>query len=145
LNRRKRRKQFKKVFGMNPEQYEKWMREHWPEILAAKTKASAEAIRDGLMRLGEEVGAAAVQIGKDLAEWAEEIRTAAGFMETDNLIRDANIMPEGADKNLLKHKEIRVDRYGSAYDFYYDEANDEYFMEILQEGEKRDGENGVDP
>lgn len=145
MNRRQRRKQFKRVFGMNPEQYEKWVREHWPEILAAKTKESAEGIKKGLMVLAEEVGEAAKRISKDIAAWGEEIRAAAGFIETDNMIRGAAILPEGADKNLLKHKGIRVDRYGAAYDFYYDEANDEYFMEILQEGEKKDGKDGADP
>ena len=52
-------------------------------------------------------------------------------------------MPEGTDKDLLKHIGIRMDRDGWAYDFYYDEANEVYFVEILQEGEAKDGTVGT--
>ena len=129
---------------MNPEQYEKWVREHWPEILAEKTKSSAEALRDGFIILAEEVRKAVKWISKDIDAWGEEIRVAAGFIETDNMLRKSFPIPEGLDKNLLKHIGIRMDRYGAAYDFYLDEANEKYFIEILQEGEKRDEKNGID-
>ena len=144
MNRRQRRKQFKKVFGMDPEQYEKWVREHWPEILAEKTKASAETLRDGFMILAEEVRKGVERISKDIDAWGEEIRVAAGFIETDNMLRKASPIPKGLDQNLLKHIGIRMDRYGDVYDFYFDETNEKYFIEILQEGEKNDGTDGID-
>lgn len=67
MNRRKRRKQFKRIYGMYPEQYEKWVREHLSEIVAA--------------RLKEELEEAAKIICKGIDAWKEEIRAAAEFME----------------------------------------------------------------
>lgn len=67
MNKRKRRKQFKRIYGMYPEQYAKWMREHWPEIIA--------------IRLREELKEAAKTIRKGIDAWKEEIRAAAEFME----------------------------------------------------------------
>lgn len=67
MNRRKRRKQFKRIYGMYPEQYEKWVREHLSEIVAA--------------RLKEELEEAAKIIRKGIDAWKEEIRAAAEFME----------------------------------------------------------------
>ena len=141
MNRRQRKKQFKRIYGMNPKQYEKWMQKHWPEILKHRAENGAEAIREGFKRLGEMVKEAAQILSESLSTWAEEIQVAAGFQETDNMLRKSNLLPEGADKELLKHIGIRMDRYGWAYDFYYDEANDEYFVEILQEGGAKDGNN----
>lgn len=139
MNRRKRKKQFKRIYGMNPKQYEKWMQKHWPEILKQRADAGAEAIRDGMKAFGEMAKEAMQIFSESMSTWAEEIQVAAGFMETDNMLRKSNILPEGAEKELLKHIGIRMDRYGWAYDFYYDEANDEYFVEILQEGGAKDG------
>ena len=141
MNRRQRKKQFKRIYGMNPKQYEKWMQKHWPEILKQRAENGAEAIREGFKRLGEMVKEAAQIFSESLSTWAEEIQVAAGFQETDNMLRKSNLLPEGVDKELLKHIGIRMDRYGWAYDFYYDEANDEYFVEILQEGGTKDGNN----
>ena len=133
------------MHGMNPKQYEKWMQQHWPEILKKRTEAGAEAIREGFKRLGEMAKEAAQVFSESLSAWAEEIQVAAGFQETDNMLRKSNLLPEGADKELLKHIGIRMDRYGWAYDFYYDEANEEYFVEILQEGGAKDGNYDDDP
>lgn len=141
MNNRQKKKQFKKIYGMNPKQYEKWMQEYWPEILKQRAEAGAEAIREGFKRLGEMAKEAAQIFSESLSAWAEEIQVAAGFQETDNMLRKSNILPDGADKELLKHIGIRMDRYGWAYDFYYDEANDEYFVEIMQEGGAKDGNN----
>lgn len=141
MNRRQRKKQFKRIYGMNPKQYEKWMQKHWPEILKQRAENGAEAIREGFKRLGEMAKEAAQILSESLSTWAEEIQVAAGFRETDNMLRKSNLLPEGVDKELLKHIGIRMDRYGWAYDFYYDEADDEYFVEILQEGGAKDGNN----
>lgn len=124
---------------MNPKQYEKWMQKHWPELLKQRANAGAEAIRQGLKEFGEMAKEAMQIFSESLSAWAEEIQVAAGFQETDNMLRKSNLLPEGTDKELLKHIGIRMDRYGWAYDFYYDEANNEYFVEILQEGGEKDG------
>lgn len=116
MNRRQKKKQFKKMYGMNPKQYEKWMQEHWPEILKQRVEAGAEAIREGFKRLGEAAKEAAQILSESLNTWAEEIQVAAGFQETDNMLRKSNILPDGADKELLKHIGIRMDRYGWAKD-----------------------------
>jgi hypothetical protein len=116
VNRRQKKKQFKKMYGMNPKQYEKWMQEHWPEILKQRVEAGAEAIREGFKRLGEAAKEAAQILSESLNTWAEEIQVAAGFQETDNMLRKSNILPDGADKELLKHIGIRMDRYGWAKD-----------------------------
>ncbi len=134
MNRRQRKKAFKKVFGMNPAQYEKWYREHWPEIARKSIQENVDVINEGLKELGSRAVEAAKILRKGMDEWAEEIRAAAGFIETDNMLRKSSPMPEGADKKLLKHIGIRVDRCGAAYDFYYDEANEAYFAEVLPEG-----------
>nr|DAG14611.1 MAG TPA: hypothetical protein [Caudoviricetes sp.] len=104
------------MYGMNPKQYEKWMQEHWPEILKQRVEAGAEAIREGFKRLGEAAKEAAQILSESLNTWAEEIQVAAGFQETDNMLRKSNILPDGADKELLKHIGIRMDRYGWAKD-----------------------------
>lgn len=145
MNRRQRKKAFKKIFGMSPEQYEKWYRENWSEIISEAIQRNTDALNKGLKEFKKEMADAIEIVKMVIDRWAEEIRAAAGFIETDNMISRSSPMPEGTDKNLLKHIGIRMDRYGSAYDFYYDEANEEYFMEILQEGEKKDGKNGIDP
>lgn len=67
MNRRQRKKAFKKAFGMNPAQYAKWYREHWHEIIGIR-------LREGL----EE---AAKIIREGIDAWKEEIRAAAEFME----------------------------------------------------------------
>ena len=135
MNKRQRKKQFKKIFGMNPKQYDTWMEECWPGFI----KERADHIAAALNGIAEAAKEAAKIIMEGIETLAEEMKTAAGFMETDEMIRKAHIMPEGTEKELLQHIGIRMDRYGWAYDFYYDEANKAYFMEILQEGGKRDG------
>lgn len=145
MNRRQRKKAFKKVYGMNPAQYKKWYKEHWREIVSETIQRNTDALNEGMKELGRVVADAVETAKAGINKWAEEIRVAAGFIETDNMLRKSSPMPEGADKTLLKHIGIRMDRYGAAYDFYYDEANEEYFIEILQEGERKDGKDGIDP
>lgn len=62
MNRRQRRKQFKRIYGMNPEQYAKWVREHWPEIIATRMreelKEAAKIIHEGIDARKEEIRAA---------------------------------------------------------------------------------------
>lgn len=138
MNRRQKKKYFKKIYGMNPKEYERWEREEMPKILREKGIVNQEIMKEGFERAVSWLGEATKDIVKmfeeGLDKWAEEIRVAAGFMETENMIRKSNLLPEGTDKELLKHIGIRIDRHGYAYDFYYDEANEEYFVELLQKG-----------
>ena len=106
-----------------------------PKILTERALQGATA---AFKALGEAAKEAAEIVADAIREWAEEIQVAAGFMETDNMLSQAELLPEYAEKQFLKHIGIRMDRYGAAYDFYYDEANKAYFIEILQEG----GESG---
>ena len=135
MNRRQKKKHFKKIYGMNPKQYEKWQREKMPKILTERALQGATA---AFKALGEAAKEAAEIVADAIRAWAEEIKVAAGFMETENMLSQAEPLPEYAEKQFLKHIGIRMDRYGAAYDFYFDEANKAYFVEVLQEG----GESG---
>lgn len=115
---------------MTPEQYEKWYREHWPELIREGMNNFSEALR----RMGAEVSEAIREIGESWREYGKELSQAMKYTETENMLRKANQMPEGVDKSLLKHIGIRTDRAGWVYDFWLDEANNEYFVELLQEG-----------
>lgn len=137
MNNRQKKKQFKKIYGMNPKQYEKWLRDNWPEVLNGKLNKSAEAIKEGFREFGKKAIEAAELIAEAIAAWGEEIRVAAGFIETEEMLRKSELLPQGREKELLKHLGIRMDRMGWAYNFYYDEQNEAYFVEVLQEG----GEN----
>lgn len=55
MNRRQRKKQFKKIYGMNPNQYEKWLEDHWKEIMVAAIARTSETIKTGFNQLGKEV------------------------------------------------------------------------------------------
>lgn len=106
-----------------------------PKILMERgIQGATEAFR----ALGEAFKAAAEVVAEEIKAWGEEIQVAAGFMETENMLSQAEPLPEYAEKQFLKHIGIRMDRYGAAYDFYFDEANKAYFVEVLQEG----GESG---
>ncbi|MBD5515373.1 MAG: hypothetical protein HDR06_12240 [Lachnospiraceae bacterium] len=97
MNRRQKKKQFKKVYGMNPIQYKKWLQGHQEEIYVA-----AEEYHEWVKTVIERVTAATVEAAKVLNnkinEWAECYRAAADVIAKYN----------------------------------------------LQEGEKQDGENGMD-
>ncbi len=53
MNRRQKRKQFKKIYGMNPEQYEAWWAERWPELLHERLR-EAQRAAGGYMEQPEE-------------------------------------------------------------------------------------------
>ena len=106
-----------------------------PKILMERALQGAS---EAFKALGEAAKEAAEIVAEAITAWGEQIQVAAGYIETDEMLREANLMPEGAEKDYLKHIGIRMDRYGAAYDFYYDEANKAYFVEVLQEG----GESG---
>lgn len=77
MNKRQRKKQFKKIYGMSPEQYEGWIREHWAEITAEAIKEAAEAVRIGLIEWGRAAAEAMKIFSKEMAEWRKMIQEAA--------------------------------------------------------------------
>lgn len=80
MNRRKKRKQFKKVFGMNPEQYEEWWAEHWPELLHERLREAQRAAGEGLKEMARQVREAALNMAADMEEIRKRIAEAAEFM-----------------------------------------------------------------
>lgn len=139
MNKRQKRKQFKKATGMTPEQWEAYWREHWPEIASKNIKEAGERAKQGFIQLAAAVRECGETIQEGMKEWAKEIQTAAGFMETENMLSKSLNLPEGTDKELLQDKGLRVDRSGAYWHFYYDEANEEYFVELIQERREPDG------
>ena len=85
MNRRQRKKQFKKIYGMNPNQYEKWLKDHWKEIMVAAIVRASETIKTGLNQMGKEVAEAMQIIRNDIDELTEEIRERARYIAAYNL------------------------------------------------------------
>ena len=141
MNRRQKRKQFKKATGMTPEQWEAYWQEHWPEIVAEGIKEAGERAKQGAIFMAEAMREGFVIIREEMERWAKEIQAAAGFIETEEMLKKAHYLPEGADKELLQDKGLRVDRSGAYWHFYYDEANEEHFVELVQERRCPDDSN----
>lgn len=80
MNRRQKRKQFKKVFGMNPEQYEAWWAEHWPELLHERLREAQRAAGEGLKEMARQVREMALNAAADMEEIRKRIAEAAEFM-----------------------------------------------------------------
>lgn len=80
MNRRQKRKQFKKIYGMNPEQYEAWWAEHWPELLHERLREAQRAAGEGLKEMARQVHEAALNAAAGMEELRREIMAAAEFM-----------------------------------------------------------------
>lgn len=80
MNRRQKRKQFKKVFGMNPEQYEAWWAEHWPELLHERLREAQRAAGEGLNEMARQVREMALNAAADMEEIRKRVAEAAEFM-----------------------------------------------------------------
>ena len=80
MNRRQRRKQFKKIYGMNPEQYEKWWAEHWPEILHESLREAQRAAGEGLKEMARQAHEMAVNMAAEMEEMRKRIMKAAEYM-----------------------------------------------------------------
>lgn len=136
MNRRKRKKQFKKVTGITLEQWEEYKRGWAAKNLTKGIKEARERekqqrilclaereIRNGITTI----------LRREKKKWEKEIQIVAGFIETEEMLRKAHYLPEGADKELLQDKGLRADSSGAYWHFYYDEANEEHFVELVQE------------
>lgn len=139
MNRRQRKKRFKKATGMTPEQWEAYWQEHWPEIVAEGIKEAGERAKQGAICMAEAMREGFAIIREEMERWAKELQAVAGFIETEEMLKKAHYLPEGADKELLQDKGLRADSSGAYWHFYYDEANKEYFVELVQERRKPNG------
>lgn len=133
MNRRQRKKRFKKATGMTPEQWEAYWQEHWPEVVAEGIKEAGERAKQGAIYMAEAMREGFEIIREEMERWAKELQAAAGFIETEEMLKKAHYLPEGADKELLQDKGLRADSSGAYWHFYYDEANEEHFVELVQE------------
>ena len=80
MNRRQRRNQFKKIYGMNPEQYEKWWAEHWPELLHESLREAQRAAVEGLKEMARQAHEMAVNMAAEMEETRKRIMKAAEYM-----------------------------------------------------------------
>lgn len=80
MNRRQKRKQFKKIYGMNPEQYEAWWAEHWPELLHERLREAQRAAGEGLKEMARQVHEEALNAAAGMEELRREVVKAAEFM-----------------------------------------------------------------
>ncbi len=90
MNRRQRKKRFKKIYGMNPYQYENWLKDHWKEIMVAAIASTSEIIKTGFNQLGKEVEEAVQTIRNGIDEITEEIREAARYIAACDLQKGEN-------------------------------------------------------
>lgn len=118
MNKRQKRNQFKKRWGMNPEEYE---------------EMSIKVLQEGLAKLPEVVREATQIIREGLADMARKATEAAERLEKANewkeIMKNSYYLTDDADKNLLKHLGTRIDPEGYTYELYRDEANDVYFVD----------------
>lgn len=77
MNKRQRKKRFKKIYGMSPEKYERWIREHWAEITAKAIKEAAEIVSEGFIEWGKAAAEAMKIFSKEMAEWRKMLQEAA--------------------------------------------------------------------
>ena len=80
MNRRQKRKQFKKIYGMNQEQYEAWWAEHWPELLHERLREAQRAAGEGLKEMARQVHEAALNAAAGMEELRRKIIKAAELM-----------------------------------------------------------------
>jgi len=118
MNKRQKRKQFKKRWGMNPEEYE---------------EMSIKVLQEGLAKLPEVAREATQIIREGLADMARKATEAAERLEKANewkeIMKNSYYLTDDVDKSLLKHLGTRIDPEGYTYELYRDEANDVYFVD----------------
>ena len=118
MNKRQKRKQFKKRWGMNPEEYE---------------EMSIRVLQEGLAKLPEVVKEAVAIVNDGLREMARKATEAAERLEKANewreIMKNSYYLTDDVDKSLLKHMGTRIDPEGYTYELYRDEANDVYFVD----------------
>ena len=118
MNKRQKKKEFKKKWGMNPEEYE---------------QMSIRVLQEGLAKLPEVVKEAVAIVNDGLREMARKATEAAERLEKANewreIMKNSYYLTDDVDKSLLKHLGTRIDPEGYTYELYRDEANDAYFVD----------------
>ena len=118
MNKRQKKKEFKKKWGMNPEEYE---------------QMSIRVLQEGLAKLPEVVKEAVAIVNDGLREMARKATEAAERLEKANewreIMKNSYYLTDDVDKSLLKHLGTRIDPEGYTYELYRDEANDVYFVD----------------
>ena len=118
MNKRQKKKEFKKKWGMNPEEYE---------------QMSIRVLQEGLAKLPEVVKEAVAIVNDGLREMARKATEAAERLEKANewreIMKNSYYLTDDVDKSLLKHMGTRIDPEGYTYELYRDEENDVYFVD----------------
>lgn len=118
MNKRQKKKEFKKKWGMNPEEYE---------------QMSIRVLQEGLAKLPEVVKEAVAIVNDGLREMARKATEAAERLQKENewreIMKNSYYLTDDVDKSLLKHLGTRIDPEGYTYELYRDEANDVYFVD----------------
>ena len=118
MNKRQKKKEFKKKWGMNPEEYE---------------QMRIRVLQEGLAKLPEVVKEAVAIVNDGLREMARKATEAAERLQKENewreIMKNSYYLTDDVDKNLLKHLGTRIDPEGYTYELYRDEANDVYFVD----------------
>lgn len=118
MNKRQKRKQFKKRWGMNPEEYEEMI---------------IRVLKEGLAKLPE-LTREAMDIAKEgFAEMErkaqEEIERLEKANEWREIMKNSYYLTDDVDRSLLKHLGTKIDPEGYTYELYRDEANNAYFVD----------------
>ena len=123
MNKRQKRKKFKKKWGMYPEEYE---------------QMSIRIFQDGLAKLPEVVREAVAIVNEGLKDMARKATEAAERLEKANewreIMKNSYYITDEVDKSLLEHKGTRIDPEGYTYELYRDTANDVYFVDYGGKG-----------
>lgn len=118
MNKRQKKKEFKKKWGMNPEEYEEMnirILKEGIERLPEMAKEAVHILNDGIKEMTRKAHEAAERLQKE-NEWRE-------------IMKNSYYLTDDVDKNLLKHLGTRIDPEGYTYELYRDEANDVYFVD----------------
>lgn len=117
MNKRQQRKQFKKKYGMNREEFEQMqirLFKEAPSMIQDIAKETAQAIKNEINQMTLRIHEAAERIER-ANEWRE-------------IMKNAHYLTDDVDTSLLEHKGTRIDPEGYTYELYRDTANGVYFV-----------------
>ena len=133
MNKRQAKKNFKKKYGVNPDEYEKMMAnalkdalKNLPDIIDEVTMQ----LRIGLETMIQLANDAAVQLANNMQQWAKRAEEFNSWME---ILKNSHPLPYGTDLSLLECLGTRIDPEGYKYKLYKDTANGVYFVDYLED------------
>lgn len=133
MNKRQAKKNFKKKYGVNPDEYEKMMANALKDALKNLPDIIDEAtmqLRIGLETMIQLANDAAVQLANNMQQWAKRAEEFNSWME---ILKHSYPLPFDADVNTLEYMGTRVDPEGCEYKLYKDAANGVYFVDYLED------------